>query len=173
MDNAFDFFVHELRDMLNAESRLVQTLSELESESKNEQLRAAFGEHKKQTEIHAKRLTDIFRMLGDEPEQSDCKGIKGLVEEKQAFMKEHPTPDLLDFFNMVAGIKAERYEISAYRTMISLARSLGLTHSVELLEQNLNDEQEALKKLQGFVSVLRPLNLGLEIRGEQIERKIA
>ncbi len=173
MDNAFDYFIHELRDMLNAESRLVQTLAELESESKNEQLRAAFAEHKQQTEMHAKRLTDVFRMLGQQPEQSECQGIKGLVEEKQAFMKEHPTPDLLDFFNMVAGIKAERYEISTYRTLVSLARSLGLAHSVELLEQNLNEEQEALKKLQSFAATIRPLNLGTERRGEQIERKIA
>jgi ferritin-like metal-binding protein YciE len=173
MDNAFDFFVHELRDMLNAESRLVLALSELESESKNEQLRSAFGDHKRQTEMHAKRLADIFRMIGEQPEQSECKGIKGLIEEKQAFAKERPTPDLLDFFNLVAGIKAERYEISSYRTLLSLARALGLTHSVELLEQNLNEEQEALKKLQGFVATVRPLNLGLENRGEQIERKIA
>ncbi len=173
METAIDLFRHELRDMLNAESRLVQALKELESESKDEQVRAAFGEHRQQTEHHAKRLMDIFRMLGEEPEQSDCKGIAGLIEEKQAFMKEHPSQPLIEFYNVWAGIKAERYEIATYRGLISMAGQLGLTNSRELLEKTLAEEEGALRKLQGFVGRVFPIKTGIEYEGQQLERKIA
>ncbi len=161
MNTAWDLFVHELRDMLNAENKLVHALGEMERESKNPELQEAFREHRKQTEQHAVRLIDIMRDIGNTPEQSECKGIDGLVQEKKMFMEKHPSENILEVFNIGAGIKAERYEISAYESLIDLAQQLGALNSAKLLKQNLNEEQEALHKLQQLGPRIKPNELGI------------
>jgi ferritin-like metal-binding protein YciE len=161
MDTAWDLFVHELRDMLNAENKLVRALGEMERESKNPELQDAFREHRKQTEQHAVRLIDIMRDIGQTPEQSECKGIDGLVEEKKMFMEHSPSEDILEVFNIGAGIKSERYEISAYESLIQMAEELGALNSAKLLKQTLKEEQEALHRLQDFSGRIRPRELGI------------
>lgn len=174
MNTAWDLFVHELRDMLNAENKLVRALGEMERESKNPELQEAFREHRKQTEQHAVRLIDIMRDIGQTPEQSECKGIDGLVQEKKMFMEYSPSEDILEVFNIGAGIKSERYEISAYESLIGLAEELGALNSAKLLKQNLNDEEAALHKLQDFSSRIRPRDLGIAGNVEGgLPRKVA
>ncbi len=166
MNSVWELFVHELRDMLNAENLLVHVLGEQARECSHEDLQQAFTEHRHQTERHAERLVDIFREIGETPEQADCKGIQGLKQEKQTLMKENPSKDLLDFINVAAGIKAERYEISAYESLISLAQQLGAERSVQLLRQNLADERETLAKLERFAHQVKPSNLGVRVSPE-------
>ena len=161
MDTAWELFVHELRNMLNCENQLVRILAEAETESSNESLRRAFEEHRHQTENHAARITQVFRDIGEVPEQGECKGVEGLKQEKQEIMKHDPSKELVDFINCGAGIKAERYEISSYENLILLARELGALNSARLLKENLNEEQEALEKLQNLTGMLKPKNLGV------------
>lgn len=174
MNTAWDLFVHELKDMLNAENKLVHALGEMERESRKPELQEAYREHRKQTEQHASRLVDIMTDIGIPPEQADCFGINGLVEEKKSFMKQHPAADLIEVFNIGAGIKSERYEISAYESLIALATQLGATNSVDLLEQNLSDELAALHKLQSFSDVVKPNETGVTQNPEgKLPRKVA
>lgn len=174
MNTAWDLFVHELKDMLNAENRLVHALGEMERESKTPGLQDAYREHRKQTEQHAQRLVTIMTDIGETPEQAECRGIQGLIEEKLDFMKKHPSEDLIEVFNIGAGIKSERYEISAYESLIGLAQELGALGSAQLLRENLNDEQQALNKLQGFEEKVKPLQLGIKGNVEgKIPRKAA
>ena len=44
--------------------------------------------------------------------------------------------------------RVEHYEIAAYSTMVALARELGETECARLLEENLREEQGALKKVE-------------------------
>ncbi len=46
--------------------------------------------------------------------------------------------------NLGAGAKAERYEISAYESLIGMADKLGMKNSVPLLRDNLQEEEQAL-----------------------------
>ena len=164
MQNAYELFLAELRNMLNAENKLVQVLGEQASETKRGDLRQAFDDHRRQTERQAERLVEIFRLLGESPEQADSKGIDGLKKEKQELMKKDPTQELLDYVNVTAGIKVERYEMSAYDSLIMLARELGMQHSADLLKQNLNEEQATEKKLQHFLGMVKPTTLGIDVK---------
>jgi ferritin-like metal-binding protein YciE len=67
-------------------------------------------------------------------------------------MKERPSPDLLEFYNVGAAQKVERYEITAYENLIDMADKLGLTDAVELLEQTLQEEETTLNKLKAIAS---------------------
>jgi ferritin-like metal-binding protein YciE len=78
--------------------------------------------------------------------------MEGLLKEKRAFVREKPSAELLEFYNIGAAQKVERYEITAYETLIDMAEKIGLAGAVELLEQNLQEEEGALNRLKTFAS---------------------
>ena len=75
-----------------------------------------------------------------------------MIKEKKVFMREKPTDELLEYFNVGAAQKVERYEITSYESLIDMADKLGLTEAVELLEENLQEEEAALNKLKAIAS---------------------
>lgn len=162
MQTARDLFVHELQDMFDAEQRLVNALGEQEQESSNPELQKAFASHREQTENQVERLRQAFEEIGEEPEETECKGIKGLIEEHEAFKEEDPSEELLDIFNVGAAIKVESYEINAYESLVKLGRELNFKKAVNLISQNLKEEQQTLKKMQTFSNKLKPSELGVE-----------
>jgi ferritin-like metal-binding protein YciE len=167
MQTARDLFVHELQDMFDAEQKLVEALGEQEEESSRPELQKAFASHRQQTENQVERLRQAFEEIGEEPEETECKGIKGLIEEHEAFKEEDPSEEILDIFNVGAAIKVESYEICAYESLVKLGRELGFKKAVNLLNQNLKEEQQTLKKMETFSNKLKPSELGTEEEEEK------
>jgi ferritin-like metal-binding protein YciE len=164
MQSARELFVHELADILDAEQKLIESLGQLaEDHSEEPQLQKAFAAHQAQTEKQAERLQKVFEELGEEPEQTECKGLKGLIEERDSFKEEEdPSDDILAMFDVAAAIKVESYEINAYNSLIRLAEQLDLNKAVKLLNQNLKEEEQTRTKLEGLARKLKPDNLGME-----------
>jgi ferritin-like metal-binding protein YciE len=170
MQTGHELFVHGLTDMLGGERQLVEALQELSDDSSNEQLKKAFASHRKETERQIERLTQCFELLGETPEDTECKGLKGLIAEKKAFMEEEPESDILDVFQVGAAIKAETYEICEYKSLIEMAGEMGHTKVARLLRENLAEERAALKKMEGFSKKLKPNEM---MTAEQEERSQA
>src|SRR5215472_8280373 len=148
MQTAHELFLHETSNMLDAERRLEEALREQAEESSNPQVKKAFEMHQRQTAGQVRRLQQAFHSLGEEPQDSECAGIKGLKEEHDNFKKkEDPSEDILDIFNVAAAKKVERYEITAYESLVPLAREMGHKKAVQLLRQNWREEQQALRKM--------------------------
>ena len=167
MQTAHELFLHELADMLDAERKLVDALGEQAEEAENPQLQKAFASHQAQTEKQVQRLEQVFQQLGEEPESTECKGLKGLLEELESFKEEDPSPDLVDVFSVGAAAKVEAYEINGYESLIQLAKDMGHNKAVRLLQQNLKEEQQTLKKMQGFSKKIKPENSGMEEQEEE------
>jgi ferritin-like metal-binding protein YciE len=150
MDNLHDLFEHELQDVYDAEIKLVQALQTLASEARDDELREAFRAHLQETRGHVQRLENVFDIWGREPSRGEgCKGIDGIIEEKRALDRKGKLGEpVRDIFNAGAAIKSERYEISAYESLIGLARALQLDDVVDLLQKNLGEEEAALEKVQ-------------------------
>jgi ferritin-like metal-binding protein YciE len=53
-----------------------------------------------------------------------------------------------DAFLTGAAARAEHYEIAAYTGLVNKARALGEREAVDLLQENLRQEKEALKKVE-------------------------
>ena len=121
-------------------------------ESSDREIKKAYTQHRKETQGQIKRLEKILKSLGRKPKAETCPGIEGLLKEKKAFMREGPSDELLEFFNLGAGQKTERYEITAYENLIDMADKLGMTEAVELLEETLQEEEAALNKLKMIAS---------------------
>jgi len=152
MKSVEELFEHELKDMLGAEQSLLGSLEQMASESDDREIKKAYTQHRKETQGQIKRLEKIFKALGQKPKAETCPGIEGLIKEKKAFMREKPTEALLEFYNLGIGQKTERYEITAYETLIDMADKLGMADAVELLEETLQEEEAALNKLKAIVS---------------------
>jgi len=152
MESIEELFEHELKDILGGEQALVDALEQMAQESSDRDIKKAYTQHRKETQGQIKRIEKIFRSLGQKPEAETCPGIEGLIKEKKVFMREKPTGELLEFFNVGAAQKVERYEITSYETLIDMADKLGLSDAVELLEENLQEEEAALNKLKAIAS---------------------
>jgi len=170
MQTAHEFFIHELTDMLSAERQLVEALGKQAEESTRPELKKAFESHREQTQKQVERLEQCFEEIGEEPEETECKGMKGLIEEHDSFVEEEdPSEDLIDIFNVGAATKVERYEISEYEELIRLATMMGHKKSVKLLNQNLKEEQQTEKKMLAFSKKLKPENMGMDEEEDESE----
>lgn len=170
MQTGREFFIHGLTDIYDAEQQLVEALGELAGDSSNGQLKKAFETHRAQTEKQVERLNQAFEILGEQPEETECHGIRGIIQEKKSFDQEEPTPDLADVFNVGGAIKTEQYEIAEYESLIDLARELGENKIVKLLGQTLKEEQATLKKMQQFEKKIKPEQMGAEVEEEESGR---
>ena len=152
MQTIEELFEHELRDIYSAEQSLLEALEQMAQESSDREIKRGFTQHRKETQAQIKRLEKIYRSLGQKPESGLCPGVEGLIKEKKLFMREKPSNELLEFYNIGAAQKVERYEITAYESLVDMAEKLGMTDVVDLLEQNLQEEEMALNKLKAIAS---------------------
>ncbi|PYV55115.1 MAG: hypothetical protein DMG90_17310 [Acidobacteria bacterium] len=170
MRTGHELFVHGLSDMMDAERQLVEALEENANDSSRAELKKAFEQHRKETEGQIERLQQCFELLGEEAEDTECHGIRGLIAEKKAFSEEDPSDDLIDVFNVGAAIKAESYEICEYESLIDMAREMKHTKVAQLLGQNLKEEKATLKKMEGFSDRVKPNEMMTE---EQRQKAVA
>jgi len=152
METIEELFEHELKDIYGAEQSLLDALEQMAGESSDREIKKAYTQHRRETQAQIKRLEKIFKALGHKPEPETCPGMEGLIKEKKVFMREKPSPELLEFYNIGAAQKTERYEITAYESLIDMAEKLGMADAVELLEQNLQEEESTLNRLKAIAS---------------------
>jgi ferritin-like metal-binding protein YciE len=144
-----ELFEHELQDMYYAEKTLTRVLPKLAEEATDSELSRAFTSHQKQTEKHVANLEKVFGAIGKAPQSHPCAGIDGIKKEHDDFVSENDaSPKLLDAFLTGAAARTEHYEIAAYTGLVSQARALKQREAVELLQENLRQEKEALKKME-------------------------
>ena len=145
-----DAFIDELRDTYDAEKQLTKALPKLAKTATNPKLRAAFETHLKETEGQITRLEQVFESLDEKVRGKHCDGIAGIIEEGKAAMEEEFDETTMDACLIAAGQRAEHYEMAAYGTLIAWAQAMGHNEAVQLLQQNLDEEKAADKKLSGL-----------------------
>jgi ferritin-like metal-binding protein YciE len=149
MTSPKQLFVHELQDVYYAEKTLTNVLPKLAAEASDRELTRAFESHLKETQKHVANLEKVFKNVGESAQAQPCPGIDGIKREHDDFKREHQTTQTLsDVFLTSSASRTEHYEIAAYTSLIEKARVLGERDSVKLLQENLKQEKEALKKVE-------------------------
>jgi ferritin-like metal-binding protein YciE len=157
ISNLEDLFVHELRDMLDAEKQLLKALPKMAKAAENEQLSAAFEEHLAVTEKQVARLEQIFKGLGQAARGKKCAGMAGLIEEGKHLIEEEEPSPALDAALICAAQKVEHYEIAAYGSLATYAGLLENEEAAELLKETLAEEKETDETLTSIASELNLL----------------
>ena len=142
-----DAFVDELRDAYDAEKQLTKALPKLAKAASSSELRSAFEKHLEQTRGHVTRLEQVFESIDEPVKGKHCEGIAGIVEEGKSIMEEHFEDNTMDACLVAAGQRAEHYEMAAYGTLVAWARAMGHVEAADLLQQTLEEEKAADKKL--------------------------
>jgi len=145
-----DAFIDELRDSYDAEKQLTKALAKLAKAASNPKLRQAFESHLEETRGHVERLERVFESLDEKVRGKHCDGIAGIIEEGKSIMDEDFDDTTMDACLIAAGQRAEHYEMAAYGTLVAWARAMGHTEAAKLLQQTLEEEKAADKKLSGL-----------------------
>lgn len=147
MNSLADAFYDELRDIYHAEKQLLKALPKMAKKASNEDLANAFKDHLEETKKHVERAENAFEETGKAARAKKCEAMAGLIEEATQEMKEDADPEVMDAMLIALAQKVEHYEIATYGTLCTWAKKLGYTKAHSLLGENLNDEEQADKKL--------------------------
>jgi ferritin-like metal-binding protein YciE len=142
-----DLFTHTLQDIYYAENKIVKSLPDMIGNASDPQLKQGLQAHLGETQNHVKRLEQVFQMLGQKPKSVDCPAIDGILEEAEEVTGEVDDKNVLDAAIIAAGQAVEHYEITRYGSLIAWANRLGRNDAARVLEQTLNEEKAADKKL--------------------------
>jgi ferritin-like metal-binding protein YciE len=142
-----DLYLDELKDLYDAEHQIIKALPNLIDAASSEELQSALTEHLETTKQQAERLEQIFETMGEKAKGKKCKGMEGVIKEGSEVIEENDDDEVRDAGIISAAQRVEHYEIAAYGTVRTYATLLGDEESAELLEQTLNEEKEADRKL--------------------------
>jgi ferritin-like metal-binding protein YciE len=139
-----EFFVDELKDIYWAEKQLVKTLPKLQKAATSDELKQAFENHRSETEGHVERLEQAFEMLGQKAQAKKCDAMQGITEEGASVIEDTDAgTSTRDVALIMAGQKAEHYEIATYGGLIQIAKTLGRDDIARLLQQTIEEEKKA------------------------------
>ena len=159
----------EIRDLYHAEKQLIKALPKMAKASTHEDLREAFESHLEETREHVTRLEEVFAAMGEKIRAKPCPGMAGIIEEGSELLKKEEAGAVLDAALIASAQRAEHYEIGAYGTCAAWARLLGLDEVVSLLEQTLEEEKAADKKLTALAE--QEINMSAANEGQNEEQE--
>lgn len=140
MQNLKDLFEDTLQDVYWAEKTILKALPKMAEKATDEELKAAFKSHLRETEGHVKRLEQVFKILGEPPNAKKCYATEGLFKEAEELMSQAKTPEVMDAGLISSAQAVEHYEIARYGTLRTWAEELGMTDAAELLQESLDEE---------------------------------
>ena len=142
-----DLFVDQIKDLKDAENQLTKALPKMAKAASSPQLKSAFEQHLEQTQMHLQRVEQILEEVTGNTRGKKCRAMEGLIEEGSELMKEKADPEVMDAGLIAAAQKVEHYEIASYGTARTYAQLLGENRIAQSLQQILDQEGQADKKL--------------------------
>jgi ferritin-like metal-binding protein YciE len=157
LENLKDFLDLQLKAIYSAEHQVMPALEKMAGACKSEELRIAFMNHLRQTQVHIERIRDCAIEFQFEVEGHDCEAMKGLIAECEAFIKSKETadPDVLDAAFILCAQKVEHYEIAMYATLITYMEIVGYKETATTIKSTLSEEKETDEKLTKIAGKLK------------------
>ncbi|TMQ68688.1 MAG: ferritin-like domain-containing protein [Candidatus Eisenbacteria bacterium] len=149
-----ELLVEQLQDIYDAEQRITKALPKMAKAADSEELASAFEGHLRETEEHVRRLEQVFETLDESAKRKECKAMVGLLDEGKDMMEENNPPNVRDAALIAAAQKVEHYEMATYGCLRTWAELLGEDEAVQLLQQTLDEEGNADKKLTQVAQTL-------------------
>jgi ferritin-like metal-binding protein YciE len=147
LDNLQKLYIEELKDLYSAENQIIEALPHMIAVTSRTELKQAFEMHLNETRYQAQRLEQIFEMLGESPSGKTCKGMQGILKEGSEMMMQNADDAVRDAGLISAAQRVEHYEMAGYGTVRTYAKLLGRDQEEQLLQQTLDEEGDANKKL--------------------------
>jgi len=143
-------FHDTLKDIYYAERKILKALPKMARGAQSPDLKAAFEQHKDETQGQIERLQQVFEIIGKRASGKTCPAIDGIIEEGEEIMEEYKGTAALDAGLLASAQAVEHYEITRYGTLKRWAEVLGLQDAVQVLDQTLQEESATDEKLTGL-----------------------
>jgi ferritin-like metal-binding protein YciE len=142
-----DLFLDELKDMYDAEHRIIKALPKLAKAATCEKLKAAFLAHLEETKGHVTKLEQVFQSFGETAKSKKCEATVGLLKEGDEIAADNKGEPTINAALISAGQKVEHYEIASYGCLHEWAGLLGNQEAADLIQEILEEEKAANEKL--------------------------
>ena len=147
LNNTREVFGHKLGSALTMEQDELGMLGDLEDKAQNDELKQQFRHHADETRQQIDNLEQVFRALGEEPDDSPCPVTKALDKEAKANIK-MADDSVVDAVILSGAAETEHHEIAVYEMLIAQAEQFDQSEIVQLLQQNLEIEQHTLDEVK-------------------------
>ncbi len=139
--------VNQIKDLYDAEHRIVEALPTMVEKASSAQLRQALDTHLAESHGHIAILESVFDLLDEEPERETCEACRGLLEEVEEILDAEATPAVIDAGIILAAQKVEHYEMAGYGGAAALSEQIGESEVADLLKKILAEERASDIKL--------------------------
>jgi ferritin-like metal-binding protein YciE len=164
-----ELYVEQLKDLYDAEHQIIKALPKMIDAARTEELRDALNEHLDVTKEQANRLERIFKNLGEKGKAEKCKGMQGVIQEGSDLIGEIKDENVRDAAIIASAQRVEHYEMAGYGTARTFAELLGEQEARELLQQTLNEEEEADQVLTNLAGDINSEAMGEDEETEEKE----
>ena len=147
LKNLEDLLQHEIKDLYSAETQLIDALPKMAKKVNSAKLKKALEDHLEETKKQKERLDKVAKKMKFDPSGETCKAMKGLIKEGEDMMKMDAEDDVKDAGIIASAQRVEHYEMAGYGTAAHYAERLGLKEVAALLNETLDEEKKADKKL--------------------------
>lgn len=152
-----ELYVEQLKDLYDAEHQIIKALPKMIEAAQAEELRDALNEHLDVTKEQARRIEQIFKNLGEKATAEKCKGMQGIIQEGSDLITKIENEDVRDAAIIASAQRVEHYEMAGYGTARTYAELLEEPGARDLLQQTLDEEEEAdqvLTNLAGDINLV-------------------
>jgi ferritin-like metal-binding protein YciE len=147
LNSMTELLIDQLADLYDAEQRLLDALEDMAEAATSTELKSAFREHLAETKEHVRRLEQAFQLLDESPNRETCDAMKGLISEGNDVVKARGDSHVRDAALIAAAQRVEHYEIAGYGCCRNFAMRIGAHDVADLLQQTLDEEGAADRKL--------------------------
>jgi len=146
-ESLHDLYLKELRDLYSAEKQILKALPKVIESTDSADLRAALSHHLEETKDQVHRLEQVFQLHNEPAKAETCDGMKGILEEAEDIL-DHDENTAVRDAGIISGCqRVEHYEIAAYGSVRTWAEQMGHREAARILQQTLEEEKQADKKL--------------------------
>jgi ferritin-like metal-binding protein YciE len=145
-----ELLIDELKDLYSAEKQIVRALPKIAKAPSSLELQEALLGHLEETKGQVVRLEKIGDIVGKKLTGKTCVGMKGVLEEGSEVLEDTDEGVVRDAALISACQRVEHYEMAGYGSAREFAKLLGQTEVVTLLDETLDEEKNADKKLSAI-----------------------
>jgi ferritin-like metal-binding protein YciE len=142
-----DLYLDELGDLYDAETQMIRQLPLLAERAQAPELRDALTKHCQESRLHLERLDLIFTHWSERQKSRPCAALAGIVQEADERLHQVTADDARDAAIIGVAQRIEHYEIAAYGCARTYARRLNRQDEARLLQETLDDEGRADRRL--------------------------
>ena len=143
-----NIFIVYLKNIYSSEYQMVEALPKLIKLATNDEIMILLKSNLDMAKKELAKIEGIFKNIPDEnPWGENANALEGFIEEIDELLEEGAEAELFDAELISICRKIKYFEISNYETAITYSQALGRYEDADLLQQSLNEKQDAKENL--------------------------